>query len=445
MLKRFIVLLIVALPFTATAQEKLTLTFKEAVQIAIDNNINLQQQLNNLEGIQARKTASYGSLGPDLSAFGQGWRSKGNFFLEQTAEVINTESDNIFGSLDADITLFGGLGKLNTIKRETHRLDAQTATVFRAEQDVINDMALQYLIVLQDIEQVRIEEENVKNQESLLDQINTMFETGSRPIMDKYNQEYETENAKLGLIRARNNLINDKALLAQIMILEPNTDFELIEPEWSLENLVALDLTLDGMFSDAMQHRRDLESTEKNAEVAKRNLSVQKSLFSPTLSGFYGWSSRATDVVSNRSIQDQFLVDNTRQQYGLRLAIPIYNGLRNRATVANAKIQYQNALLDIKNQQIAVKTEVVQAYRNYQAVLSSYEVSQLQFLAAEKALEVQNESYRLGISNQIDVTRTLRDYVDAQTALSRSKYALLFQRFQLEYVVGTITFEQLPD
>ena len=67
----------------------------------MDNNINLQQQMNNLESFQARKSASYGSLGPDLSAFGQGWRSKGNFFLEQTAEVINTESDNIFGSLEA--------------------------------------------------------------------------------------------------------------------------------------------------------------------------------------------------------------------------------------------------------------------------------------------------------------------------------------------------------
>ena len=230
------------------AQEQYELTYKEAIAIALENNVLLGQQQNNLSGIQANRSASYGSLAPDVNAFGQGWRNDGNFFIEQEARVVNTVSENIFGQINADILLFNGLSLLNTIKREEHNFNAQVMSIDRTRQDVIGDLTVQYLTVLQDQEQLKIANENLENQEVLLDQISAMFDEGSIPITDKYDQEFFVKNAELDVIRAQNTLKIDKALLAQVMLINPVTDFVLDEPSWNVEEIKITDYPVEDIF-----------------------------------------------------------------------------------------------------------------------------------------------------------------------------------------------------
>ena len=85
------------------------LSFKEAVKIAIDNNVNLRQAKNTLGGFEADRRAAYGSLAPDVTGYLQAWRNDGNFFIQQEARVVNTVSDNLYGSIDADVMIFNGL------------------------------------------------------------------------------------------------------------------------------------------------------------------------------------------------------------------------------------------------------------------------------------------------------------------------------------------------
>ena len=185
--------------------------------------------------------------------------------------------------------------------------------------------------------------------------------------------------------------------------------------------------------------------TKQTEQAAKRNITATKGAYIPRLSGFYNWSSRYTDQTITRDLSEQFWVDNTRQQFGLQLSVPIYNGLRNRANVVNAKVRHENAKLDVKNQEILVQSEVLQAYQNFQDIEQAYQVSLVQFQAAEKSLETQRESYDLGISNLIELSRANRSYVDAQSTLNRSKYALLFQKILMDYAIGTLQLDQIPD
>ena len=191
-IKKFSVGFILLLTFSSwvLAQDDLKLSYKEAVTIALENNVPLRQQNNNLTGIQANRTASYGSLAPNINAFGQGWRNDGNLFIEQEARVVNTTSDNIYGQLNAELLIFNGLSLMNTIKREEHNFDAQVSFIDRTKQNIISFVTVQYLTVLQDQEQVKIAKENVENQKVLLEQITAMFEAGSRAITDKYDQGF---------------------------------------------------------------------------------------------------------------------------------------------------------------------------------------------------------------------------------------------------------------
>ena len=427
------------------AQNPLNLSFKEAVRIALDNNIGLKQERNNLSAIQADRTSSYASLAPDIDAIGVAFRSDGNFFIEQTGKVVNTLSDNVFGSLDARVTFFNGFSKINTIKRENHRFDAQINRIDRREQDIIGNVAVQYLTILQDQEQVIIANENHVNQQVLYDQISTMFELGSIAITDKYDQDFRVKNAELEVIRAENRLINDKALLAEMLMVDPATEFVLAEPGWDIKDISLEDYNIQELYDLALNNRHDLESAIEDKRAAMQNIKVQKGRYIPTVSGFFSLSSRYSDQTVSRDFEEQFVVDNKRQQYGFRLSIPIFAGYRSRANVINAKMIHENAALEVDNQEITVKTDVIRAYQNFRDVALAYQVSFVQFQAAQKSQETQRESYNLGISNLIELSQANNIFVEAQTSLSRAKYALLFQKILMDYATGTLQFDHLPE
>ncbi len=194
-----------------------------------------------------------------------------------------------------------------------------------------------------------------------------------------------------------------------------------------------------------MANRADLKSANENEKAAFRNIQVQKGSFIPTLSGFYGLSSRYSDITVSRDFQDQFLIDNKREQYGFNLSIPIFNGWRNQSNVINARVQHENAMLGIENQEIQIKTEVLQAYQNFKDVALAYQVSLVQFEAGQKSMETQRESYNLGVSSLIELSRANNVFVEGQTSLSRAKYALLFQKILMDYTTGTLQFDFLPE
>ena len=158
-MKKIVINILIVLPVLAGYSQELKLTYKEAVRIALENNINLKQAENTLGGIEADRRAAYASLAPDLTGYLQGWRSDGNFFLQQTGEVVNTVTNNLYGSFDADIVIFNGLNRQNNIKQTGNILNAQTALIRRSEQDVISLVSSQYLLVLQDEEQININDQ----------------------------------------------------------------------------------------------------------------------------------------------------------------------------------------------------------------------------------------------------------------------------------------------
>src|SRR6478609_2989748 len=92
---------------TAHAANKI-LTFEEAVKIAMDNSVLLNQQKNNLELSQMQKTSSIASIGPNVSLNGSAYQVNGNSFNNQTGKLINGVRDAVTGSIGANMNIFSG-------------------------------------------------------------------------------------------------------------------------------------------------------------------------------------------------------------------------------------------------------------------------------------------------------------------------------------------------
>lgn len=437
---RNLFLIFLILTYISSNAQQLGLSYQEAVRIALDQNINLRTQENEMKVIKAEKAQSRGEMAPSVSANIRGFRASGNTFLEQEARTINTTSDNINGSLTADVNIFSGFSQINRLKLSNANFDAQQKMIQRTSQDVIFEVTNQFLQVLLDIEFLKISEDNLKTQEVLYRQIEAMVEAGNRAKSDMYDQQAVVKNNELQVLQAKNALSNDKSILAIILQLDPTVELSIIEPDWDLEAVRLLKINLDELYDISLTNRPDLKQFEYNEIAAEKAMSISKAFFAPNLYAFYNISTRYNDQ-SIRTIDQQLTTDNRSSAIGLNLNIPIYSGLRNRTQYVRRKIQLENSKINTENLRKTILNDVKQAYQNFVDVQTAYDVSLAQFEAAEIALRVQTEKYNLGVGSLIELTNSNNNYVLAASRKARAELNLLFQKVVVDYYTGAL---QIP-
>jgi outer membrane protein len=446
-MKGILAVMLSGITMVVFSQTPQTLSFRDAVKLGLQNNVVLNKNRNNLEYTQLNKTSTLLQMGPSVNASASAYRNDGNSFNPQAGEVVNGVIDYINGSVEATMPLFTGLRMLNSHRQAVAENEAQLHLVNRSSQDVIRDVASQYLTCLLDQQLVAIDEENLEAQRVQYEQIKAQVEVGTRAEADLYNQEYQVKNAELLLVRSRNKLKDDKALLAQTLLIDPAVPFELAEVDWDV-NLAVIDtLSLEQMMATAMSRRSDLRQAEEIEDATRYQYSAMKGRYYPSLYASISYGSRYNYVhgADNRSFEDQFRHDNRQFGYGVGLSIPIYGGLAFRSQAAQVRAVHKNAQLDTENARIAVKTDVIRAYQNLRDAIVSYEAAEAQLRAAELTYRMEKERYDLGISDIVQLAVVNQTYIKAQADYQSARYRLMFQRLLVNHAMGTLSPEDIPE
>jgi len=427
-----------------TQSPRKTLTFEEAVKIALQNGVLLNQQKNNLELNQIQKTSNILGLGPTLSAQTQAYRVDGNTFNNNTGQVVNGIFDQVNASVNANWTIFNGFGQLNRAKQYGNLLDAQAFYINRTAQDLINTIAAQYLTVLVDAELLRIALENWEALKKTLEQVKEQVNLGAKSPVDEYNQDSQTKAAEISMLQAQITLINDKALLTQTLLLDPTEELELVKPNWDANTIAAENIDFKPLFETALKSRGDYLRAVKNEDAARFGMNAARATLTPTLSAFgslYSAYNHAHGDNGVRPFDVQFKSDNLKKYYGLSLNIPIFGGNQNfqyRTNFVQQRVLYLNNQWTRKNIEVQVKTDVLRAYENMQLFAKTFSVTIDQLKAADLAFQLETERYNLGVSSFVDFANANRVFVKAQTDKAQAEYRLMFQKVLVDYAVGTL-------
>lgn len=439
-----LVLIIIGLvsAVTVSAQTR-NLTFSDAVTIGLAENVNLKNSHNDLYARKAQKTTDQMAFLPNLSIGASGGQTKGQQINQVTGQGFNSTNDAFFGNVNSNLGVYQGNARIHALKESKYRLASQQALVTRSTQDVIYDVAIQFLQVLLDQELNLIAEKNLEAQELILQEIDGFVQSGSRPESDSYTQEADVKNFELLVIQAENRLLNDKATLAQLLQLDPSQDFNVVNPRWDITNSNPDNYILDSLYNIAIQNRADLKQF-KYDELA--NFHVSKGALSgylPSISLGANYSSQYSnpniDSLNIPSFNEQFTSLNPQLQYGFQVNIPIFDRLVTRNTRISAKMRYENSTNNRINLEKSIKIEVKRAYLNYLDVARGYEVSKAQLVATKLAYDTQEESYNVGIATQVERSNANQSFVTAQADLAQITYRLLFQSIMLDYATGVLT------
>lgn len=426
------------------------LTFREAVDVALRNNVTLNQQKNNLSLSEVNRTFRAAQLGPQASISMNAGRSSGNNWIQQEGRVVNATVDGASASLDVRLPIFNGLSGVNTLRQANSELDAQMAFVKRTSQDVINAVATQFLQVLLDQELLKIAGENVTLQRKTLEQVKAQVSVGSRAPIDEYNQQAQLSNAELQMVQAEYQLINDKATLFQSLLVDPTIKTRIEEPTWDVNAIALENLDVDVLLEVALANRADLKQAEYSERASKYAMNASKGDYFPSLNAFYSNGSAwnllkgAPRDSTFRDFNEQFFTDNRYNSIGVGLNIPIFTGFRNRAAYVQQKVQYQNSRLLTKNREVLVKGDVIRAFENFESVKKEYSAGLTGLEASEVAYNLARESFDLGITSFVDFANANRTFIQAQTDMAQAKYRFLFQKIMLDYATGTLKIEDIP-
>lgn len=246
---------------------------------------------------------------------------------------------------------------------------------------------------------VQVAEENLRNQDAHLRQIQGFVEAGTRPEIDLAQARTDRANAQVQLINAQVAYDTDKALLNQAMGVEGGVDWDVTDvPSQAISGE---DGSADDLMGEAMKARPDLQALARQIEAQELTTRSIKGAYAPSLGANASLYEQGADL---GSLDWSAFV-------GLSLNWQLFGGgitdaqvRESRATTAALQAQYE-----LQRQQ--VRTDVEQARLSVRATKAAIEAAHEAAVNARIRLSLAEGRYQAGVGNVIELG-------DAQLALT---------------------------
>ncbi len=440
MKKRIIAALLTMAILPLQAQRKWTLD--DCVNYAMQHNITLQKARLQLQSSAEDVKGQKGALLPTLSASTnqsvgyRPWQDSG--IATVTNGQVNSKVDKTYynGSynLNAQWTVWNGGRNRNNVRQS--QLTEQQAELNVAEQaNSIEERICQLFVqCLYLNEAVKVSQASLETSKKNEQRGEEMVEVGMMSKADLAQLSAQRANDEYSIVEAESQLANYKLQLRQLLELKANDDFDIAIPETTDEQALAAIPSLQATYEQALATRPEMERGRLSIESSKVSLAIAKAGWLPTLS-LSGGLSTSTNSLSNNNWGNQMKA-NVNMAGGLSLNIPIFDGRQTKTNVAKARIQQQQALLDLQDQQ-------KQLYQTIEGYWLDATTNQQRLKAAKASVESQQSSYELlqeqfnvGLKNIIELMNGKNSLLQAQQNQLQAKYLTLLNMQLLRFYSG---------
>ncbi|MBS9522808.1 TolC family protein [Litoribacter alkaliphilus] len=421
------------------AQDTLLISFQDAVKIGLQQNQNFQIRKNEQHVLKMERQAAIMGHLPRVNINNNLFRQMGQQYqqLEGQLVVTNVTNDLLTTGLNANLPIFNSGRRLFTTRATRQFEEAGSLNLHRASQDVVFEIAQQYLQILLDQELYRIAVQNLENQKEQLRQIEGFVEAGLRTLSDQYNQQSEVARLTTVVLDAEIQLETDMWQFAETLQLESNTIPELLPLDLETVPSEFLDLGLDELYELATNNRQDFRAQKLLVGGQKDMISAARSFYYPQINGFFNYNTFFTSL-DERSFRDQYMRIYPQRTFGINITIPIFNNFENRVAVARSKMEHNNQSLELNAIERRLTQETKLAFENYRVAIKREEATKVQLEAAEVAQQVIEERFRLGVSNFVDLAQANQQLVTAQSDHAQARYTHYFQEVILRYTLGVL-------
>ena len=413
-----------------------TITFDDAVSIALRENIGVRQAQNAVTLESASVRQSKLNLLPDLKLNVSGANSVGRNFDASAGRLVDQNSQSVNTGISSSVTLFDGFRNLSNVKSAELGEKASAQSLERAKQTAVFTVASNFLSLVTQQEQLKVQEQALAALVAQEEQIKKFVDAGIRPISDLYQQQASVASARTSLVETQRALELAKVDLIQTLQLDPAGTYDFAAPTVNDAAAVGKSFQLDSLLARAQERRTDLDAAETRVAAAKQDVRAAGAGKLPPVQLSAGYNT-GYNSAADAAFRDQ--LDQRRGgSLSLGVSIPLFD--RGAASVAEqrAEIQAENARLDLSQQKQEVALQVRRAYLDHQAAQQRLAAAEAQRKAAEQALTAVRERYRVGAATLVELTQAQASATQANGALVSARYNLVFQQALMAYYTGDL-------
>ncbi len=320
------------------------------------------------------------------------------------------------------------------IARNSH--DISENQLKRVLQETIYSVEEAYWNLVHSIENLKVRQQSLKLAQDLLEKNKRAVEVGTLAPIEILSAQSAVATREADILQAEAVLKDSEDRLKTIINLA--AEGEGVE----LAKIIPLDkpayekkeVTLDEALRTAMENRPDLNATRIDLKNKDLNLSYSRNQLLPNLSfNASYWSPGITgdqliyppgdpfaepigliEGSPSDALKDAFNFKYNNWSAGITLDIPL-NTLLSRADYAQARVNLDQAMLRLKNQEQQLFLEIKNAVRAVQTDYKRVQAYKVARELAAKTLEAEEEKLKVGITTPFFVLQYQTDLATAQT------------------------------
>jgi outer membrane protein TolC len=300
--------------------------------------------------------------------------------------------------------------------------------------DTIYSVEGAYWNLVYTIENLKVRQQSLQLARDLLENNQRSVEVGTLAPMEILSAQAEVATREADLIQAETQVKSAEDQL-KVLINMPENEARAVDSIQPLDS-PSFDehkTNLDEALATALQFRPDLEATKVGVETQRLTLGYQKnqllpdlnlsaSYWSPGVSGtriYYVNGDPFGDVDHTvpggigDAFKDTMKFKNNNWSLGLTLSIPI-NTIFSRASYVQARLNLDQQMLTLQNQQQQIFLEIKNAVRSVDANFKRITAYKVARELAEQKLAAEEEKFKVGQSTNYVVLSYQRDLANAR-------------------------------
>jgi len=411
----------------ATA-EVLPLSFKDAIDRGLRNNLGILLQSDSTLTARGEKWKELSALLPHVSAA-----------VTETAEQLDFAALGFRFNIPGVPTFVGPIGVFQTgayltqslfdyhaIERKrgaSYNEKAVQYSLKNARELVVLAVGNVYLVALSGAARVGTAQADVQTAQALYDKAADQQRAGVSPAIDTLRARVELQSRQQQLIVARNDYAKEKLTLARVIGLPPGQEFSLTTTA-PYEPIATAPLEED--LQRAYASRPDYLAAAQQVRSAEEFRRAATAEHYPTLdmAGNYGAAG-----IRPGSSHGVFEV-------GATLNIPIFAGGKTHADVLEAEATLRQSRQQLENLRGQIDYEVRSARLDLTAAADQVEVARSSVDLANQTLAQARDRFAAGVTDNLEVVQAQEALASANESYISSLYAHNLAKISLAKAVG---------
>lgn len=470
MMKTILTIFFALIFFQSKAQDK-TLSLKDCIDQALNNNISIKQASVSREAANINLQQAKSNLLPDLNgSFGYGYNT-GRTVDPLTNGYINQQLASSNVSISSGLVLFNGMRLQNLIRM--NRTEAQLATENwnQARENITLQVILNYLQVLSNEDLLNIARAQAAVTAKQVERLSLLVSEGAAAQYQLEELKGQLSGEEISKVNAANALQQAKLNLCQLMNIPYHATLSLQKDSISMESGMYKDDPA-AIFEQASKNFPASKAGRLSIKSAQTNLRIAKAAYYPLLSlnanlgssysslaetlkpagiseiatGNYVELGGAEIPVMTR--QQQFsssatrygtqLNNNLGKFIGLSMQIPLFNRMQTRNSVRLAVTNLKSRKLESENQQLILKQSIEQAYLDMTGAFQRMELLRSQVKNFEESFRAAMIRLESGVLNITEFLISKNNLDRSRINLLQSAYEFRFRTKVLDYYKGNL-------